>query len=369
MADPSAVVDLGNESLTVAGQPLRVGRARATYEGGQLAIDEASFDMAGGRVTIEGGYGEGMGFSVEVVGDDLDLGGLTDAWRSRLGLALTGDLTVRARVTGPASQLRLAFGATAGPLSVNEVDLDELVVAGQFGDGVLRIDTGVLRRGAGVVSVSGELGLREKAVDAVLEVEQVRLDTVMGIGDRAVWRLYRAGMRSPYFKSYSRVPRPLRGMVTAKVRAVGRLAEPEVSVSFGLEDVGFNGRSVEHIGGDVSARLRMDGIRGVSLENAEIDLEATHDIARASLTGDVSVDGEANLQLDVGNLDLRLLGPWLEYSFELGGMATVNFDITGPIKQPVVRGDVFVDELKVGGLSLEAVAASPIRIQRGVLSL
>ena len=133
--------------------------------------------------------------------------------------------------------------------------------------------------------------------------------------------------------------------------------------------MGFNGRSVEHIGGDATARLRVDGIRRVSLESAEIDLEATHDIARASLTGDVSVDGETNLQLDVGNLDLRLLGPWIEYPFELGGMATVNFDITGPIKRPVVRGDVFVDELKVGGLSLEAVAASPIRIQRGVLSL
>jgi len=370
MADPSAVVDLAIESLTVAGQPFQAGRARARYEGGQLAIDEASFEIAGGRVTIGGGYARGTGFSVEVVGDGLDLGKLTDAWRSRLGLALTGDLTVRARVTGPASLPQVEFGATAGPLSVNEVELDELVVAGRFGEGVLRVDTGVLRRGAGVVSVSGELGLREQTADAVLEVEQVRLDTVMGIGDRAVWRLYRAGMRSPFFKSYSRIPRPLRGMLGAKVHVAGRLAEPEVSVSFGLEEVGFNGRSVEHIGGDVTARLRMDGIRGVSLENAEIDLEATHDIARASLTGDVSVDGETSLQLDVGNLDLRLLGPWLEYSFEIGGMATVNFDITGPIRRPVVRGDVFVNDLKVGGLSpLEAVAASPIRIQRGVLSL
>ena len=369
VADPSAVVDLGIESLTVAGRPFHAGRARATYEGGQLAIDEASFEMAGGRVTIDGGYSQGTGFSVEVAGDDLDFGELTDAWRSRLGLALTGEITVRARVTGPASRPRLEFGATSGPLSVNQVDLDELVVAGQFGEGVLRVDTGVLRRGAGVVSVSGELDLREQTLEAVVEVERVRLATVMGIGDRAVWRLYRAGVRSPFFKSYSRIPRPLRGMVTAKVQAVGRLVEPEVSVSFGLEDVGFNGRSVEHIGGDVRARLRMDGIRGVSLESAEIDLEATHDIARASLTGEVSLDGETSLQLDVGNLDLRLLGPWLEYPFELGGMATVNFDIAGPIRRPVVRGDVFVDELRVGGLSLEAVAASPIRIQRGVLSL
>jgi hypothetical protein len=54
---------------------------------------------------------------------------------------------------------------------------------------------------------------------------------------------------------------------------------------------------------------------------------------------------------------------------ELGGLATINFDINGPIRSPVLRGDIFVDDLRVGPLEIEAATASPIRVEKGILAV
>jgi hypothetical protein len=251
---------------------------------------------------------------------------------------------------------------------MNEVAFDELVIAGGYRNGALRLDTGTLRRGDRKVSLSGQIG-PEAAVDVTLGMEAVDLKTALMIGDRAVWRLFRAGVRSKFFPGYAKIPRPLEGTLTGVLRVTGTLDEPQAEASLTLQEIGFNGRRIERIEGEATAWLSAEKLGGYALDSAEVDVEATHDVARATLTGDIVPPDSTYLVLDVGNLDLRLLAPWLGTDVELGGMATINFDISGSLTSPVLRGDIFADDLRVGGLTLEAAAASPIHVEEGVLNV
>jgi autotransporter translocation and assembly factor TamB len=368
LADPEVIVDVVVSDPTLAGQPLEAGRIKARYEQQRLTIEEMYLDTDGGRISVEGDYGPDTGLDIGVKGEELVLGELSESFRSRFGLAMTGTLMLDATVTGPMSRPEVSFALSSGPLSMNEVAFDELVIAGGYRNGALRLDTGTLRRGDRKVSLSGQIG-PEAAVDVALGMEAVDLKTALMIGDRAVWRLYRAGVRSKFFAPYAKIPRPLEGTLTGVLRVTETLDEPQAEASLTLQEIGFNGRRIERIEGEATAWLSAEKLGGYALDSAEVDVEATHDVARATLTGDIVPPDSTYLVLDVGNLDLRLLAPWLGTDVELGGMATINFDISGSLTSPVLRGDIFADDLRVGGLTLEAAAASPIHVEEGVLNV
>jgi hypothetical protein len=369
LADPIVKADLSMPAVTVAGQPFEAARARARFERGRLVIEEAFLSALGGRVTVVGGYDPETGLSVRATGVGVELAEVADFVRVRYGLALTGKLDFEAVATGPASNPQVEFSARSHSLSMNELPFDEMAVAGRVKDGLLELHQAVLRRGEGELSANGKIGREPGQLDATLTIKEASLGTLLMVGDRAVWRLYRAGVRSEFFRGYGKIPRPLEGFLTTTIKATGSLEQPELDVTLGLEGLGFNGRRIERIGGTTKLWLTVPSIKEVSLRRATVDLEATHETARASLTGDVSLDGEAYLVLDVGNLDLRLLQPWVQLPAPLSGMGTINFDITGPIKRPVVRGDVVVDNLRLGDFALEAATAGPIRVQQGVLTV
>ncbi|MBN1462021.1 MAG: AsmA family protein, partial [Armatimonadetes bacterium] len=368
LADPKISVDALISSPTLAGQPFEAGRVRLRYEGRRLFIEDMFLDSAGGRIRVTGGYAPAAGLDIHVNAEDLVLDRLGAGLRSRYGVAMGGLATLRASATGPARRPQISFELSSGPLTLNEMPFDELLVAGGYEDGVLRLDRGTLRREDRFVSLSGQIG-PEAAVDITLGVNAIDLKTALITGDRAVWRLYRAGVRSKFFPMYAKIPRPLEGTLTGRLRITGTLDQPQAEASLTLEEIGFNGRRIERIEGSAQAWLTAEKLGGYSLQRSEVEVEATHDVARATLTGEIVPPDETYLILDVGNLDLRLLGPWLGTDLELGGMATINFDISGSLKRPILRGDIFADDLRVGGLTLEALAASPIRVQSGVLSV
>ena len=369
LSDPSATLDLRIHSVTLAGRSFEVGRARVLYQHQRLVIEELFLDHLGTRVSVSGGYERATGLSLEILADPIDLSEIAPDLRSRYGVAVGGQMYLRAAVTGQLAAPEVALEARSDSLKVNEVVCEEFAVRGHAAAGVASVDSLVFRSGESRIGLAGRYNYRGGALDADLSLEDVDLGTVLMIGDRAVWRLYRAGVRSPHFATYAKIPRPLGGKLTSRVRVTGSVTEPRADVAISLDGLAFDGRSVEHIGGDVTLWLRGARPAGLSLRKASIDLLASHEMASASITGDVVGDGGTYLVVDIGNLDLRLLGPWLPYPMDLGGRATINFDISGSVRDPVLRGDVFVDDLRIGALAVEAARASPIRVQQGVMVL
>ncbi len=383
LADPVVELDLQVESLAVAGHPFEAGRLRAEYVEGGLTIGEARVGLAGGLLSATGGYSPDEGFSVQIVGEDIELDRLTQYLRSQLGLDLEGQLGAEVSLLGPKDRPELVFLLDARPsdprpLQLNGVEFDGLRASGRLRDSVLELDSFTLQSGESLASLSGEIDAADRSITAELTLDRVNVRSVMRIARSARWRLYRAGIHSPFLDGYDKavapLTGPLEGTLTALVHASGSVTAPELDVeSFSLDEIAFSSHgmdhNIDHVGGSLTASLRAEPPDGMALEQATLNLEASHGIAQVSLIGDISSDKETDLELQVNNLDLRLLEPWVGGRLALSGMGTINFDITGPIQQPVLQGDVFVENLTAGPLSLEALAAWPVTVDEGMLKL
>lgn len=369
LSDPTAALDLRMHSMTLAGRSFETGRARAVYEHHRLSIEEMFVEHLGTRLSASGHYDPVSGLSVEIVADPVDLSEVGAELRSRYGVAVAGRMHVRAAVGGQLGAPQATVEAHSSSLTVNEVAFDQFSLSGRVAGGVASVDSLLIKSGDSEITLAGRCDYRARTLAVLLDVEDLDLGTVLTIGDRAVWRLYRAGVRSQHFAAYAKIPRPLGGRLTSQVRVTGPLMAPTAEITVALDRLAFDGRSIEHIGGDVAVWLASEGRGSLSFQRADIDLLASHEMASASIRGSIAGDSGTDLVLDIGNLDLRLLVPWLPHPVDLGGLATINFDIAGSIREPVLRGDVFVDNLRIGAFEVEAARASPIRAQQGTLVL
>jgi len=368
--DPRLRLKLTLKSLRVAGRPIESGQLVARYERGRLSIEEMFLSDRGTRLVVTGGYDPQAGLNLGVAADPLNLSWIAPAARRRYGVTLAGEITAVAKVTGPLEDPQIEFRAESGSLGVNDEDIEEFVVSGRFAEGVVWVEEGVVRLEAGTISFSGEADLRARTADITLTLADVELGRLYAAGYLAIWRLHQAGDTSPWLAAYAKVPHPLSGLLTADVRVEGPFGEPQIKASrLIFEGLGYAGRKIGRIEGDVAVRPRLDG-SGFSVREAMVNLLASDEMGDAQISGGVTPEGEISLVVDsLGHLDLSLLGPWLRYPLDLNGQATINFDVTGPIHRPILRGDVWVDQLRLGPFEAEQAMASPISVQQGVLKV
>ena len=381
LAEPRAKLEA---SLTVPnsnGASYQLGQAALRYEDRRVIVDELVLDDGRSHLSVVGEYRPETSVSLDLVGDPLDLASLTPWLKQRYGLALTGPMRLKATARGAPDNPRVEFGASAAGLMLNEAPLEAFHLSGSVTDGLLRIASSEVRYAGGALSLAGGWELASGALDLTLNLEEIDLAKTLLLYDTAIYRLFHSGVPVTHLSSYLVIPariRPLGGTLTAEAHVTGSPSEPRVEGELGLRGLSFAGRSVNRIEGKYQVSLEAGAGGKLSLREGGLSLEASHETALASLKGQVSTDGDLFLTADVSNLDLGLLGPWLWRGGEapdlppglsIGGQAAINFDVTGTIAQPVLRGDVFVDDLSVGELRLEAADASPISLARGLLRI
>ena len=359
-AAPAASADLVLKLPVVSDVALDMGQAHLRYEQGRLYVDQAEVAYGRSRVRLTGEYSPESGFDMELVADPVDLALATSDVREDWGLAVAGAASAHARLTGAAGDPEISFQVACKDLTVNDKPVEEVWLAGRFHHGDLQVDQAQIVADGGHVAAAGKIGLSSRDVNLHWQVGRLDLLTLQTIVYSAAWRLDRSGHPVPHRELYALVPRPLEGTLSVEGDLSGTLAQPEVAAWFLLAPVSFAGQEVETICGSVSAsRSRM-----------EVHLEASHETAFASLNGFLEPEGEVSLSADIGNLDLHLLEPWLQWGVEMGGKGTINFVVSGSTAQPILIGDVRVDNLHLGPLHCEAAEALPIRLDsQGTLSV
>lgn len=376
LADPTVALDMAIHSVSIAGREFEAGRMRAGYREHRLVVEEFSLAHGKTQVSLSGQYAPGPGLDFALVAEPVDLTLVAPEARRRYGLALAGQIGLRAHATGPLFDPQVTFEVGGQALEVNGVVFDELAAAGRWQLSGLEIESASLRRGLSEVSVTGRIEPGLGSVDLSLAMKSVELADLQAITHGAVYRLQRAGKAPAWAPAYWKLPSPIHGDLTSEVRLTGPLRKPQIGVSLALAEFAFNGRWLEEVSGELSLRLRQPDSGRYALDTAHMDLEVSHEQARGLISGDIDDRGEIGVMVDIGNLDLRTLGPWLGYPVDIGGRATINFDVSGPLRRPVLRGDVFVDALTLGkpddgegGFSLEAATVGPIELKEGVLTL
>ncbi len=373
--------DLSGESASIAGRPLSVARGRVRYRKGSLEADQIELRTADGKVEVIGDYSQAAGFAIEAHALGVDLGDITPDSGTWAGFALHGMADLDARVTGPLTRPELSFdgkayGSPSSPLQVNGVSLDEAVASGKLTRGSIHVDNAVLRWRDGSLTTAGRLDLEApQPIDATADLRNVDLGSLLQIGDSALWRLYQRNpvdplFRSPFLRRYALIPRPLTGRLTATATCSGLLTEPRIAATLTLTDLGFDSRRVQRVSGEVDLTAGVAADRQVGIRSGRVNLKATQEQTEAALTGEITSGGQVALDLATDNLDLRLLNPWLQLPAELGGQAKIDSTITGPLARPIMRGGIFVDNLKIGPFpAIESASIDPIWLRGGVLEL
>lgn len=370
LSDPQLKLNLALESLTLAGQRVTGGRLALTYQGGRLAIEEMFLDDGASHLEVAGSYDPQAGLALSLCADPLDLSWLAPEARSRYGLTLSGALRATAQVTGPLARPLIDFSCQSDGLRANGEDIAELAFNGRISDGSLYLDSGLVRLAGGSASLAGSVNFQARSTDLSIDLADLSLGRLYTAAYLSVWRLAQSGNRSPYLVAYAKIPHPLTGSLTADLRVESSFRRPRIRAhNLAFAGLGYAGRNIGRIQGDADLSLQLDGL-SFPVREAEVNLVASDEMGDARISGGLTPEGEVSLVVDsLGSLDLNLLGPWLRYPLDLSGQATINFDISGPIEKPVLRGDIWVDRLQIGPFVAEQAMASPISLKEGVLEV
>ncbi|MFB3882652.1 MAG: translocation/assembly module TamB domain-containing protein [Armatimonadota bacterium] len=386
LSSPVVTADIEGEGVELAGQSLPVATARLTYRRGRLVPEDINLRTADGSLTVTGGLAQ-SGSAIDAQAKRLDLAVINAAFpelTTRFGLALTGALDLSVRVTGPIEQPSLRFTGSLSPLSANGEALDGLSASGELTGSSLHLDSCSLRWQKSSITLTGDVDGLAETMDLRADFVEVDLGTLLRIGDRAAYRIYRAAKQSQgreaadrifdnsFYRRYARIPRPLSGLLSSQnVECSGALAEPRIAASFTITDFAFEGRSVQKITGDgIAVSLRRDASGRLAIGEATGRLHASQQLAEAWATARVTPDGELSVDLQTGNLQLDELGLWLDLPVPLKGQARIDVRVTGTTARPLVQGGVFVDNLAIGSLpELESLSAYPIQLTGNVLSV
>ena len=382
LAAPVLVANLRGESVTIAGRALATAQGRVQYSRGHFIVEEVDLRAADESLVATGGYSPEAGIAMTIAGKQLDLAAISALGldpRKRFGLAIAGQVDLEATVSGTPERPAIEFTTLrVAPLTVNGEVFEELSAAGRMdgwpADGSIHLAAGSLKWKDSSISLSGSVDVANQALDLSAVLEEVKVGALLRIADTAVWRLHEADRTNPLFSSplikrYVSIPRPLSGRLSGTVQCAGPFAEPGFDTKFELRDFGSDNRTIQQIAGELNLTLGRGNNRRIAVRQASVDLKASQDMAAVSVVGEVAADGQVRVKVDAGNFDLQVLNPWLQPPVEFGGQAKIDFDITGPADHPEILGGVFVDNLQLGPLSLEAASAYPIRLRGAVLAV
>ena len=423
LADPRVLLSLAGDSLGLRGRSFPRLRARITYQAGVALVEDIELEEEESHLSVSGlaqlrregpdwlvervdlaesrtglrltGGESPAGLSFDLSGDGISLADVAAPARPRLGLVIEGTASLHAVATGSRAHPRVAFRATASGLLLNDLPLADITIAGQFADGKLALDEPIrLRQADSEIALSGAVGIHSPApptIDVTVDLRQLDLLTAQTVVDRGLWRLHYSEGRDVPAGRYFALLAPIGGRVEGQLKVTGELDRPEAHLSLALHEFIVGGRRVDLVEAKLAGLLTLDQSRRVGLKRLELALHARHREADVYVDGGPgpgvvwSGEGERALGwiapgedmfvlVESRNFELALLKPWLAYgpefeALDLAGKADINFDITGEPSQPMIRGDVSVDDLHLGPFRFENARAYPILLQRGFLTV
>jgi hypothetical protein len=148
----------------------------------------------------------------------------------------------------------------------------------------------------------------------------------------------------PWQAKLAKLPAPMAGRVSGRVSVSGSEREPVITSSFEASGASIAQYRVPALSGEMVYRPGRLEVNRFSAVEGE---------ANASVRGSVDFEGEAALDVEVHNLDLSVLRPWLRVQRRLAGKGDIYATVTGAARSPRVEGDLELVEPGYGDVDLE----------------
>jgi len=329
-----------------------------------LTLREARFKQGRGTVSVIGSLDLAtLREDLHLVANAVDLAPVSNWLRAHAGLAVTGqanaDVTARGTLLAPEVQFTLSSPAPV----VNEVSFREVSLAGRLQGGTLTLDRARLEQNGGMLSLGGTVNLLTREMSITATAQHLNIYQVTLAFARAAERLHNLGTTDRPLRLYASIPGPFEGTLEGEAEFRGRYDNPQGRAHVVLDNLTYQGRSVDTITGDVTVGAERGGVREIGLT-----VKAEQGEASASVTGTVAVGGETDLRLEANDLDLKVLAPWLPGAAGLTGKAAVSADVTGRTDDPRLEGSVFATDVVWGPVHLEGASFAEVALRREVTS-
>ncbi|MEN3793082.1 translocation/assembly module TamB domain-containing protein [Fulvimarina sp. MAC3] len=305
--DPNAVFDLSGSGITTPEiaraniQPLTLDVA-GSYESGTATIDRANVEAGQASLRASGTVGETLDVQAQLQQFPV---GIANAFVDNLNA--TGTLSGTAEASGPLGDPNATFdiegsGITTREISQSGIQPLSLRLAGAYGNGTARIQTGVVNVGDGSLNVSGAIG---QNLDVDLDINRLPV-----------------GLANGFVEDLD-----ASGTISGRASASGSISDP--TAEFSLE-----GRQI------TTTALRQGGIDPLTLDiagsyaNKILRLsEAELDVGTGSLTASGTVGETLDLDLRINQLPVGLANGFVE---GLGAEGTISgtASATGSLADP-----------------------------------
>jgi len=344
----------------LAGMQFDVAEGELGYQDGVLGLPRFEARVNGSQFSASGEMRRSGELGIDFSAERLRLAPLLESLPS---VPADGWLSLQGRVEGKRDSPRLearlkAEAVTFAQQRAGDIEAD----LAWNGNSLVIRDFDFSARG-GHLRLAGDLtrprpaGLGEKGGwETRLQADSTGMEVgfLVELLEKGLQATPSEGTGGRLLEALGKIPRPVRGFLTASSSIFGPLASPRGEVEFALSEGSLAG---EHL-------PSLEGRLGFSRERVEIkSFVAREGEAFATAFGGIDFAGETDLNVDVHNLGAEVLSPWVRGVSGLGGSADIYLRIQGPSREPIFRGDLEVSDPVIGKARLERV-----KIDRFVLS-
>lgn len=333
---------LAGMQFDAAGGTVRYSEGRLTLPAFLARADGTQF-LASGEMRPDGALD--LSFSA----DRLSLAALLQSYPS---VSAAGWLSLQGRVQGTRTAPRLDMQLRAEELAFADRRAGDITADLAWRDRSFEIRSLDFLAGGGRLSLSGDVSqppgpAAENAADwqVALRAKSAGMEVglLLDLLERALQVSGGEGVEQ-VLDALEGLPRPVHGFLAADATIFGPLGSPKGEASFAISDATIAGQALSAIEGSLGFTAQELTIHSFAAREGD---------AVATATGSVRFAGETNLDVEVHNLQAEVLQPWIKGTSSLGGSADIFLRVTGPTRQPLLRGDLEVADPVVGGVRLE----------------
>lgn len=370
---PNVAVDVHLVNGTLKGIPVTRFEARGALQGDTGRLDTFAIAVDGAELKASGEMKPGRKLALTFAAEPVPLA---------LALRLAdlegpaqGFFRARGTVTGTPADPVVSATVDSADLSLNETDLGELQGSVSYQQQGVYLGPLTWRLNGGSLTATGRVPVstpteKEKPtpadlLDCTVAWAKLTFGEVLRLGEETSTLLGNNEQPAQslddtlfYFRKLKRLPE---GVLAGRAVLRGALTDPQVPAA---RLTVTDGKVGDEPLPDFTLKVAY-GDRKVFCRSLRAELGDLH----AEVTGDVGLDGDAALDVEIRNFPLALVNPWARGMPEVSGLGDLFARVSGPTKSPRVEGSVEIVEPALQNAAFDRLRLNYFRLEDGAFTI
>lgn len=343
------------DDASVNGLALRDAVVEATYDGEQINVSNAGFNVAGGHITATGNITKKGALDLTLKGETIGLEDLSYALPLTVAdvKKVQGTVDFQANVTGTTKDPKADVTLTGSGLIYNTYALGGIAAKATYADRIARIPAFTLTSPARADNKRGELtftgaifNLDSKALDGTVRWKEFSLQQIRELYANTRFAETEAG--SKIRELLNQYTSSIVGTISGSMVVGGTADAPEATVTWDVRDVRAGRYAFTSLTGSAKATNEKFVIPAPSLPALGLKLDFPAGVVEADNIS-VTYHGAITGQLRANNLDLSIVKTWLpdnDIAENISGTGDIFVQVSGTADNPRLENiDVNIQNL------------------------